>query len=149
ALAEMVVVETALLVVEADPQFFPVVVQLHLQRLARRQALRRGRQFSLEKQGEGMSRLPGQGEGGGGAAGLKQETIGAVDVLARLVAAAVDAAAGPDAHHVALADSPLDVQRDLRPGLLADDGLEEVLRNIVSQHPALHLPGREKCRAKK
>src|SRR5439155_1076940 len=68
-----------------------------------------------------------------------RDAVGAADVLARGVAAAVDAAAGPDAHHVALADAALDLQRDLRPALLADGGLQQVLRDVVCQDAALDV----------
>src|SRR5262249_19058833 len=74
-------------------------------------------------------------EGGATAAAA----VGAVDVLAGAIAAAVDAAAGPDTHHVALANASLDRQTQLGPPLLAHNGLQQVLRDIVGEHPALHL----------
>src|SRR5262249_54980221 len=100
--------------------------------------------FRLEKERVGMTGLLRQRQSLTGppvadAPGSPREAIGTGDVLSRHVAAAVDAAPGPDTHHIALADAPLDVDRDLRPALLAHGGLEHVLRDIVCQHPALHL----------
>src|SRR5262249_23116047 len=64
----------------------------------------------------------------------------AVDVLAGPVAvAAIDATAAPDPHYVPLADAALDLERDLGPPLGADRGFQEVLRQVVRQHPTLDL----------
>src|SRR5260221_2207747 len=59
-LAEMIVLIMALLVVEADPDFFHVLGELDLQRLTRRQALGRAGGFGLEEQREGVCRLGGK-----------------------------------------------------------------------------------------
>src|SRR5947209_1085494 len=64
----------------------------------------------------------------------------AIDVLAGLIAvAAVDASAGPDSHHVALLRAAFESERNLRPALLADRRLEQILRHIMRQPPALDL----------
>src|SRR5262249_60367131 len=62
---QVVVVEPALLVVEADPELFLVAGQLDLQRLARRLGPGRAGRFRFGGQGVGGGRL-----GGGGGRGL-------------------------------------------------------------------------------
>src|SRR3954470_8885046 len=100
AAAEGVVAVPAALVVEPRPQPFLVPGQLDLERLARRQALRRPGRLGLEEQGVGQARLRRQRQ----RRLLPRDGAGrAVHALPRLLAVApVDAAAGPDAHHVPL-----------------------------------------------
>ena len=68
--------------------------------------------------------------------------VGAVDVLARLVAvAAVDQAAGPHADGIAFEDAAFDGERDFGPVLRADDRFELVLRDVVRELAAFQLGG--------
>jgi hypothetical protein len=58
-------------------------------------------------------------------------------VIAWLVAvAAVDAAAGPDADGVVLAQAAFDVQREFRPGFGADGRFEDILGDVMSENAA-------------
>src|SRR5262245_52014893 len=103
----MIVLVTAPLVVEADPEFFPVLRQLDLERLAGWATFLHPGAFRLEKERVGVTGLLRQRQSLTGppvadAPGSPRDAIGTGDVLSRHVAAAVDAAAGPDAHHVAL-----------------------------------------------
>src|SRR5262245_50975194 len=103
--AQVVVAVAAALVVEADPEAFLVLRQRNLQRLPGRQTLANSRPLRLEQEGVGVPRLRRQRQAGGHLG--DREALGAGPVLPRDVAAEVDAAPGPDAHHVALADAAL------------------------------------------
>src|SRR5262249_33991669 len=116
ALADVVIVVAALVVVETDEELFLILRQLDLERLAGRQALERRRTLRLAHDRIGVLRLRRQGQDlqvAGRQLGIDAGGAGAV--LARLVAAAINLAARPDADDVALANSPLDGESDLGP----------------------------------